>query len=180
MTPRMICLSCSDGLTSTSEVWLFSPQVFHQNCRGKSIIFGYWVEIYLNNWNKVDIPVDDFEPNVQIIRNSICAVAVKNEYSHSGWKDQFFWMSSFLLCPSLRTYSYQQNPWPWVLYLFNNLLPLCWYCLKCQSTWTSKIFCYDTGHLGSVCIVSKNSCHLLKFINLHVLVMKGLLSSLLF
>ncbi len=35
----------------SSEVCLFSPQVFHQNCGGKSIIFGDRVEIHLTNWH---------------------------------------------------------------------------------------------------------------------------------
>ncbi len=64
----------------SSKVCLFSPQVFHQSCGGKSIIIGDPVEIHLTNWNQIDIPIDVFESNVPIVRNSICTEAEKNEY----------------------------------------------------------------------------------------------------
>ncbi len=74
----------------SSEVCLFSPQVFHQSCGGKSIIFGDRVEIHLTNRNQINIPIDVFESNVPIVRNSMCTEAEKKEYGFSlGGKVNF-------------------------------------------------------------------------------------------
>ncbi len=67
----------------SSEVCLFSPQVYYQNCGGKSIIFGDQVEIHLTNWNHIDIPIYVFESNIPIIQNLMCIDAEKNEYGFS-------------------------------------------------------------------------------------------------
>ncbi len=53
----------------SSEVCLFSPQVFHPSCGRKSFIFGDQVEIHLTNWNQIDIPIDIFESSVPFVRN---------------------------------------------------------------------------------------------------------------
>ncbi len=53
----------------SSEVHLFSPQVFHQNCGGKGIIFGDLADIHLTNQNCIDITIDIFESNVPMGQN---------------------------------------------------------------------------------------------------------------
>ncbi len=50
----------------SSDACLFSPQAFHQNCGGKSIVFGDQVEVHLTNQHNIYIPIDVFESNVPI------------------------------------------------------------------------------------------------------------------
>ncbi len=65
------------------KVHLFSPQVFHQNFQGKSIVFRDQVEIHLTNPNCIDIPTDVFESNVPIVQNLRCTKAEKKKYGIS-------------------------------------------------------------------------------------------------
>ncbi len=60
-----------------SEVCFFSPQVFHQNCGGRNIIFGDRVEIQLTNRNHIDMPIDVFESNVPIAPNLMCTMKLR-------------------------------------------------------------------------------------------------------
>ncbi len=67
----------------STEVCLFSPQVLHQICGGKSLILGDRVEIHLTIWNHIDITIDIFESNVPIGQNSMCTEDEKKEYGFS-------------------------------------------------------------------------------------------------
>ncbi len=76
-----------------SKFCLCNPQVFHQNCGGKIIIFGYQVKIHLTNQNNIDIPIDSFESNVPIVQNSMWTESEEKKYG----------------------FSLERNPWPWLL-----------------------------------------------------------------
>ncbi len=57
----------------------------------------------------------------------------------------FIWVEASILMdiiisltPYWWNYFHQRNTWPWILYLFQDLLPLHWSCLQCQFIWTLK------------------------------------------
>ncbi len=73
---------------SSSKVWIFSPQVFHQSFGGNVIIFGAWVEINLTNRNPVDIPIDAIELEVPVSK-------LKMHWNKEEVGIFFRWMNSF-------------------------------------------------------------------------------------
>ncbi len=113
------------------KVFLFSPQVFHQNYGGMSVIFGDQVEIYITNWNHTYIPIDIFESNVPIVQNSMYYEAEKKKYEFSlGGNINFAGRHHFLdalLCGTTPTNetldrelsTYSEICWPFVGTAFN-------------------------------------------------------------
>ncbi len=113
------------------KVFLFSPQVFHQNYGGMSVIFGDQVEIYITNWNHIYIPIDIFESNVPIVQNSMYYEAEKKKYEFSlGGNINFAGRHHFLdalLCGTTPTNetldrelsTYSEICWPFVGTAFN-------------------------------------------------------------
>ncbi len=61
----------------SSKVHLFSPQVSHQSCKGKNIIFGFQIKIHLSNQIQTDITIDIIESNVPFVQNSRCTETEK-------------------------------------------------------------------------------------------------------
>ncbi len=70
---------------------VFSPQVFHQSCGEKIIIFRDQAEISITNWNQIDIPNEDIELNIHIVQNLRCIEDDKEKSCFFGLKRKLCW-----------------------------------------------------------------------------------------
>ncbi len=64
----------------SSKVFLFSPEVFHQSCGWKHMIFEDLLEIHQPNWHQIGKSIDVLESNALVIENSRCIDPEKKKY----------------------------------------------------------------------------------------------------
>ena len=76
-----VYLPCVAYHLPTTDVRLFSPQIYHQLHGGHSVVYGDAVEMVFRKNASIIIPIDRYSTNLPVVRNSFVPEKVKREHA---------------------------------------------------------------------------------------------------
>ena len=76
-----VYLPCVAYHLPTTDVRLFSPQIYHQLHGGHSVVYGDAVEMVFRKNAAIIIPIDRYSTNLPVVRNSFVPEKVKREHA---------------------------------------------------------------------------------------------------